>query len=114
MVNKELSKYLAKIGSKGGKAAAAGMTKAQRVARARKASRAREVKRMENATMEKITVIDTLHAEAEEWMTASEAATYLKTAPRSLLRLVRDGKLPAYRLSGSKRHTYRFLARDLD
>ena len=38
MKKRELSKYLAKIGSKGGKKAAAGMTKEQRVARARKAS----------------------------------------------------------------------------
>jgi excisionase family DNA binding protein len=64
--------------------------------------------------MEKITVIDSLHAMAEEWMTASEAAAYLKTEPRSLLRLVREGKLPAHRLSGTKRYVYRFLSRDLD
>ena len=58
--------------------------------------------------------IDTLWAMSEEWMTASEAASYLKTERRSLLRLVREGKVPAYKLSGTKRHVYRFLARDLD
>jgi excisionase family DNA binding protein len=113
-MNKELSKYLAKIGSKGGNAAAAGMTKEQRVARARKASRAAAKKIMENVTMEKITIMPRLEAMAETWLTASEAAAYVKTEPRSLLRWVREGKLPGYRLSGSKRHTYRFLARDLD
>jgi hypothetical protein len=40
----ELSKYLAKIGSKGGKKAAAGMTKQQRVDRARKAAQAKAAK----------------------------------------------------------------------
>jgi excisionase family DNA binding protein len=55
-----------------------------------------------------------LRAMAEEWMTASDAASYLKTERRSLLRLVREGKVPACKLSGTKRHVYRFLARDLD
>ena len=41
----ELSRYLAKIGSKGGKKTAAGMTKEQRVERARKAARAKAAKR---------------------------------------------------------------------
>jgi excisionase family DNA binding protein len=58
--------------------------------------------------------IDTLWAMAEEWLTTDEAAAYLKTEPRSLLRWVREGRVPAYRLSGTKRHVYRFLARDLD
>jgi hypothetical protein len=40
----ELSKYLAKIGSQGGKKAAAKMTKEQRVARARKAALAKAAK----------------------------------------------------------------------
>lgn len=40
----ELSKYFAKIGSKGGKKAAAGMTKEQRIERARKAAKAKAQK----------------------------------------------------------------------
>jgi hypothetical protein len=40
----ELSTYLAKIGSKGGKKAAEGMTKKQRIDRARKAAKARAAK----------------------------------------------------------------------
>ena len=67
--------------------------------------------RMENVTMVKI---DSLQAMAEEWLTTEEAAAYLKTEPRSLLRWVREGRVPAYKLSGTKRHVYRFLARDLD
>jgi hypothetical protein len=42
MDKKELSRYLAKLGSKGGKKSAAALTKAQRIARARKAGKARQ------------------------------------------------------------------------
>jgi excisionase family DNA binding protein len=49
-----------------------------------------------------------------EWMTAEEAAKYLSTKPRSLLLWVRQGKLKAYALSGTKRRTWRFLKKDLD
>jgi len=38
-----------------------------------------------------------------DWLTASEAAAYLKVKPRSLLLWVRQGKLQAYALSGTKR-----------
>ena len=41
MGSEEVSKYLAKIGSTGGKKAAQGMTKEQRSARAKKAAAAR-------------------------------------------------------------------------
>jgi hypothetical protein len=40
----EISDYLAKLGAKGGKATAQGMTKQQRVERARKAGKARQAK----------------------------------------------------------------------
>jgi len=108
MKKRELSKYLAKIGSKGGKKAAAGMTKEQRVARARKASAAKVRPVIHPVT------IDALHAMAEDWMNTKEAAAYLKVEPDSLLRGVREGRIPAYKLSGTKRVSYRFLARDLD
>jgi excisionase family DNA binding protein len=49
-----------------------------------------------------------------EWMTTEEAAAYLKVKPRSLLLWVRDGKVPAYALSGTKRRVWRFLREDLD
>jgi excisionase family DNA binding protein len=49
-----------------------------------------------------------------DWLTASEAAPYLKVKPRSLLLWVRQGKLQAFALSGTKRHIWRFRKEDLD
>ena len=48
------------------------------------------------------------------WLTASEAAAHLKVKQRSLLLWVRQGKLPAYALSGTKRRIWRFRREDLD
>jgi excisionase family DNA binding protein len=47
-------------------------------------------------------------------MTTAEAAAYLKVKPRSLLLWVRQGKIPAYALSGTKRRVWRFLKEDLN
>jgi excisionase family DNA binding protein len=49
-----------------------------------------------------------------EWLTATEAAQYLKVKPRSLLLWVREGKVPAYALSGTERRVWRFRREDLD
>jgi excisionase family DNA binding protein len=49
-----------------------------------------------------------------EWMTTEEAAAYLKVKTRSLLLWVRQGKLQAYALSGTKRRVWRFRKEDLD
>jgi excisionase family DNA binding protein len=49
-----------------------------------------------------------------DWFTAAEAAAYLKVKPRSLLLWVRQGKIKAYALSGTKRHIWRFRKEDLD
>jgi len=49
-----------------------------------------------------------------DWLTASEAAAYLKVKQRSLLLWVRQGKLQAYALSGTKRRIWRFRKEDLD
>ena len=49
-----------------------------------------------------------------DWLTASEAAAYLKVKPRSLLLWVRHGRIPAYALSGTKRRIGRFRKEDLD
>jgi excisionase family DNA binding protein len=49
-----------------------------------------------------------------EWLTADEAAAYLKIPRRTLLHLVNQGKVKAYALSGTKRRTWRFLREDLD
>ena len=48
------------------------------------------------------------------WLTASEAAAYLKVKPRTLLRWVRQGKVKAFALSGTKRRVWRFRQQDLD
>jgi excisionase family DNA binding protein len=49
-----------------------------------------------------------------EWLTAAEAAAYLKVAHRTVLEWAKTGRVPAHRLSGSLRVTYRFLAVELD
>jgi excisionase family DNA binding protein len=49
-----------------------------------------------------------------DWLTASEAAAYLKAKKRSLLLWVRQGKIKAYALSGTKRRIWRFRKEDLD
>ncbi|MGA8865897.1 MAG: helix-turn-helix domain-containing protein [Candidatus Sulfotelmatobacter sp.] len=49
-----------------------------------------------------------------EWLTAGEAAAYLKVKVRTLLLWVRQGKVKAFALSGAKRHVWRFRRADLD
>jgi excisionase family DNA binding protein len=49
-----------------------------------------------------------------DWLTAGEAAAYLKVRTRSLLLWVRQGKVTAYALSGTKRRVWRFRKEDLD
>lgn len=49
-----------------------------------------------------------------EWLTAAEAAAHLKVRPRTLLLWVRQGRIPAHRLSGVRRCVWRFLRSELD
>jgi len=49
-----------------------------------------------------------------EWLTANEAALYLRVQPRTVLKWAKQGKIPAHPLSGSKRITWRFLKSELD
>jgi excisionase family DNA binding protein len=49
-----------------------------------------------------------------EWLTATEAAGYLKVKVRTLLLWVRLGKVKAFALSGVKRRVWRFRHADLD
>lgn len=49
-----------------------------------------------------------------EWMTAGEAAAYVRTKPRTLLKWVREGSIKAWPLHGAKRRTWRFRKEDLD
>jgi excisionase family DNA binding protein len=49
-----------------------------------------------------------------EWLTAAEAARYLKVKARTLLLWVRQGKVKAFALSGTQRRVWRFRQMDLD
>jgi excisionase family DNA binding protein len=49
-----------------------------------------------------------------EWLTAKEAALYLKIQPRTILKWAKQGTIPAHALSGAKRITWRFLKSELD
>ena len=49
-----------------------------------------------------------------EWLTAEEAAGHLKIKTRTLLLWVRQGKMKAFALSGTKRRVWRFRQQDLD
>lgn len=55
-----------------------------------------------------------LSAQANDWLTAIEAAQYLKVKVRTLLLWVRQGKVKAFALSGTKRRVWRFRRQDLD
>ena len=48
------------------------------------------------------------------WLTPAEAAAYLRVRPATLLLWARLGKVPAHRLSGSRRCVWRFLKSELD
>ena len=49
-----------------------------------------------------------------EWLNTTEAARHLKVKPRTLAQWAREGKVPAHRLSGIHRVTWRFLRPELD
>jgi excisionase family DNA binding protein len=48
------------------------------------------------------------------WLTANEAAAYLRVEARTLLLWARQGKVKGHVLSGTRRQTWRFLRSDLD
>ena len=54
------------------------------------------------------------NADRTEWLTANQAAKYLKVQTRTLLLWVRQGKVIGYALSGTKRRAWRFRQNDLD
>jgi excisionase family DNA binding protein len=54
------------------------------------------------------------HEQKSVWLTADEAAQYLKVEPRTLLLWTRQGKVKGHRLSGTKRHVWRYRYADLD
>ena len=51
---------------------------------------------------------------ATPWLSLKEAAAYLKIEPRTLAFWTRNGMIRGYRLSGTRRITWRFLQSDLD
>ncbi len=51
---------------------------------------------------------------SSEWLTAAEAAQYLRVKVRTLLLWVRQGRVKAFALSGTKRRVWRFRQIDLD
>jgi len=53
-------------------------------------------------------------APPSKWLTASEAAEYLRVVPRTVLHWARQGKIKGFMLSGTQRVTWRFLTSDLD
>jgi len=48
----------------------------------------------------------------KEWFTVEEAAEYLRVSKRTIYKLTKDGRLPAFRI-GQERHR-RFRKEDLD
>lgn len=48
------------------------------------------------------------------WLTTGEAAAYLRTKRRTLLKWVREGSIKAWPLHGIARRTWRFRKEDLD
>ena len=48
------------------------------------------------------------------WLTATEAAQYLRVKPRTILKWAKENLIPAHRLSGSKRISWRFRREELD
>lgn len=64
--------------------------------------------------MAELSQINETEIQATDWMTAAEAAQYLKVERRTLLQWVREGKTRAFQLSGSIRHVWRFRQSDLD
>jgi len=49
----------------------------------------------------------------ESFVTATEIAKYLSISPRTVAKMAREGRLPAHRISGSKRKTWRFLVSEV-
>jgi excisionase family DNA binding protein len=49
-----------------------------------------------------------------QWLTANEAAQYVKVKPRTLLQWARERKIPGHKLSGIRRCVWRFRKWELD
>lgn len=49
-----------------------------------------------------------------QWVTVAEAAAHLRVKPRTILVWAKTGRIPAHKLSGLQRCTWRFLRDELD
>jgi hypothetical protein len=49
-----------------------------------------------------------MHTDLEPFVDADEIAALIGESRRNVLRMAREGKLTAYLLSGTQRHTYKF------
>lgn len=54
------------------------------------------------------------HGDFEPYVDADGIASYIGETRRNVLRMVREGKLTCYPLSGKKRHTYKFKRSEVD
>jgi len=59
-------------------------------------------------TADKLSNLEQAPLDRQTWLTALEAAAHLKVKPRTLLLWVRQGKVKAFALSGTKRRVWRF------
>jgi len=59
---------------------------------------------------------ETLHLplDIEPYVNASDAADFLGIHPKTLMRLARQGTVPAYSFTDGTRHRWRFLKSELD
>ena len=49
-----------------------------------------------------------MHTDLEPFVDAGEIAALLNESRRNVIRMAREGKLTAYLMSGTQRHTYKF------
>ncbi len=49
-----------------------------------------------------------MHTDLEPFVDADEIAALLNESRRNVMRMAREGKLTAYLMSGTRRHTYKF------
>jgi excisionase family DNA binding protein len=61
-----------------------------------------------------ITETMTPRCELEAYVDAKEAAVSLRIYPKTLMRLVHEGRVPAYSFSEGTRRHWRFLTSELD
>jgi excisionase family DNA binding protein len=65
-------------------------------------------------TMNTTAEMSVSHSNVNDWMTSEEAAEYLRAKPRSVQLWTRQGKLKGHAVTGSKRHRWLYLKRELD